>query len=200
MPKDEPHRDLNHVSGRQNLGRETGCHGISLRRRGKTSIDDPSDFRTAGAAIGPGIRYCTDSLDAVTSIADSGDDAVDADRKAGADGGAWVRLIRARTTGNNEEALAQIGMDGGELSSCPTAGHGDRLAGKEECGKQRPPSKFERSPNSFALSPPRRMSCPWHPILATGNRKACRLFFAGMRIFVMTINLGVQEPIRLRGS
>lgn len=51
------------------LGREAGCRGMSLRCGGKTSIDDPSDFRAAGAAIRSGIRCHTDSLDAVTSIA-----------------------------------------------------------------------------------------------------------------------------------
>jgi hypothetical protein len=67
--------------------------GASFRGCCKTSIDDPPDFGAARAAVGSGIEFLADGFDAVAAAAYSGDDLVDADAEAGADGGTRIGLV-----------------------------------------------------------------------------------------------------------
>src|SRR5687768_15427458 len=95
----------------------------------KASIDDPPDFGAAGAAIGSGIQFLADSLNAVTATPDGSDDLVCADAEAGTDGGSRIHPPSARASGNNGEPLGHVGMSDSQLLDRPVAGDCDRLAG-----------------------------------------------------------------------
>jgi hypothetical protein len=68
---------------------------------GNTPIDDPPDFGAAGAAVGSGIQFLADRLDAATAATHGSDDLIDADAEAGTDGCARILLARAGAPGNN---------------------------------------------------------------------------------------------------
>jgi hypothetical protein len=77
----------------------------------------------------------------MAAAAHGGDDLVDADAEARADGGARIRLIGARPAGDEGEALAQIAVLGSQLRDRPVPGDSDRLPGQKEGGEKTPAVK-----------------------------------------------------------
>ncbi len=69
------------------------------------SIDDPPDFGAAGAAIGSGRQCGTDRLHRAAAALDGGDNLVDADGKAGADGRAGIRPAGAGAPGTTAKRV-----------------------------------------------------------------------------------------------
>src|SRR5690606_27547523 len=93
-------------------------------------------FTTAGAAIGASLQCRSNRLDTVAPGTHGRDDLVDADAKAGADGGSWVRPVRRRPAGDEREAPAQVCVLRPKLRDRPVSRHRHRLPREEEGGKE----------------------------------------------------------------